>query len=177
MLRCVVRFNIEVRRPSPEKTDRAKLEQSVQKRTPLIFFVWLDAGATQNRIRVDAGRVDLQCGERHKDSGETNIPTGSKTPGADQDVPVPPSSLNPAQYASLQQFREECQSTGLYAIFSSVQQFRADFSLHLNLELNQLRYLWLAAPEQPTQLSATDLDPEALRLIRAAAADDGMMTL
>jgi hypothetical protein len=87
------------------------------------------------------------------------------------DVPVPPSSLNPAQYASLQQFREECQSTGLYATFSSVQQFRADFSHHLNLELNQPRYLWLAGPEQPS-LGITDLDPEALRLIKAAAASE-----
>src|ERR1017187_10161428 len=56
------------------------------------------------------------------------------------DVPVAPSSLDPTQYASLKQFREECQSTGLYATFSSVQQFRTDFSHHLDLELNEPRY-------------------------------------
>jgi len=44
------------------------------------------------------------------------------------DVPVPPSSINNAQYESVQQFRQECQSTGLYATFSSSEQFRADFS-------------------------------------------------
>ena len=92
------------------------------------------------------------------------------------DVPVPPSSLNPAQYASLQQFREECQSTGLYATFVSIQQFRTDFSHHLNLELNQLRDRWLEGPEQPTQSGTTNLNPDTLRLIEAAAgSDDGIV--
>jgi hypothetical protein len=92
------------------------------------------------------------------------------------DVPVAPSSLDPTQYASLKQFREECQSTGLYATFSSVQQFRTDFSHHLDLELNQLRYRWLQVQVQPTYQSTTDLDPDALRLIKAAASsDDGMV--
>ena len=94
------------------------------------------------------------------------------------DKPVSPSSLNPSQYALLQQFREECQSKGLYATFSSIEQFRIDFGHHLDLELNQPRYLWLAAPEQPTQLNTIDLTPEDFRLIRAAAStEDGMMTL
>ncbi len=92
------------------------------------------------------------------------------------DVPVHPSSLNPAQYASLQQFREECRSAGLYATFNSAQQFRTDFSHHLNLELNQARYLWLIVTEPPTQPSTSDLSPESLRLIKAAASSsDGMV--
>jgi len=47
---------------------------------------------------------------------------------------------------------------------------------HLNLELNQPRYLWLAAPRQPAQVRASELDPDAIRLIRAAAdSDDGLV--
>ncbi len=53
------------------------------------------------------------------------------------DVPVFPSSLDPAQYASLQQFREESQRTGLCATFDSVQQLKADFGHHLNLALSE----------------------------------------
>jgi hypothetical protein len=92
------------------------------------------------------------------------------------DVPVPPSSLNPAQYASLQLFREECQSTGLYATFKSAQQFRTDFSHHLDLELNQPRYLWLTILEPSAHPTTSDLSPESLRLIKAAAStSDGMV--
>lgn len=50
------------------------------------------------------------------------------------DVPVPPSSLNPDQYALLQEFRKECQSTGLFATFNDAQQFRVDFRQHLDLD-------------------------------------------
>jgi len=91
------------------------------------------------------------------------------------DVPVPPSSLDPAQYAQLQQFREECRSTGLYGTFSTVQQFRADFSHHLDLELNEPRYRWLVAPPRAKRPSVTDVGPEALRLIKAAASADGVV--
>jgi hypothetical protein len=91
------------------------------------------------------------------------------------DVPVPPSSLNPTQYARLQQFREECQSTGLYGTFSSLQQFRTDFSHHLNLELNEPRYRWLVAPPPARRRDTTDVSPEALHLVKAAASTDGLV--
>jgi hypothetical protein len=89
------------------------------------------------------------------------------------DVPVSPSMVNAAQYALVQKFRDECQSTGLYATFDSIQKFRTDFSHHLDLELNQPRYRWLAALESLTELNDNDLSEDALRLLRAAASDDG----
>ena len=92
------------------------------------------------------------------------------------DVPVPPSSLDPEQYAQLQTFRKECQTTGLYATFGSVQQLRTDFRHHLDLELNQPRYLWLSLP-QPSTLDTEDLGPDGIRLIRAAASTDGTVIL
>ncbi len=93
------------------------------------------------------------------------------------DVPVPPSSLDPEQYAQLQAFRKECQITGLYATFSSVQQLRTDFRHHLDLELNQPRYLWLSSPQASTVDKADDLGPDGIRLIRAAASTDGVVIL
>jgi hypothetical protein len=92
------------------------------------------------------------------------------------DVPVAPSSLDPEQYAQLQAFRKECQSTGLYATFGSAQQLRTDFRHHLDLELNQARYLWLSSP-QPALDNAKDLSPDGIRLIRAAASTDGQVIL
>lgn len=93
------------------------------------------------------------------------------------DVPVPPSSLIPEQYALVQEFRRECRSTGLFATFSNPQQFRTDFRQHLDLELNQPRYLWLAAPKPVTQTGTGDLGPDSMRLIRAAASDDGSVII
>jgi hypothetical protein len=88
------------------------------------------------------------------------------------DVPVPPSSINPAQYASLQQFRLECQRTGLYATFNSAEQFRMDFSHHLALELNLARWVWLGVEGPPTEQNATGVTADGLRLLKAIAKDD-----
>ena len=93
------------------------------------------------------------------------------------DVPVPPSSLDPEQYGQLQAFRKECQTTSLHATFGSVQQLRTDFRHHLDLELNQPRYLWLSSPQPPTLDSEEDLSPDSIRLIRAAASADGTLIL
>ncbi len=93
------------------------------------------------------------------------------------DVPVPPSSLDPEQYAQLQAFRKECHTTGLYATFASVVQLRADFRHHLDLELNQPRYLWLSAPRPSTRDTANELSADGIRLIRAAASADGEVIL
>jgi hypothetical protein len=93
------------------------------------------------------------------------------------DVPIAPSELNATQYALVLQFREECRSTGLYATFGSIQDFSRDFGHHLNIELNQPRYRWLAAPESSSVESIT-LSQDALRLLKAVAAtDDGMVIL
>jgi len=92
------------------------------------------------------------------------------------DVPVPPSSVNAAQYASVQKFKEECQTTGLYARFDSIPEFRSKFSQHLNIEMNQPRYRWLAAPEPLIKPDGIDLSEDAHRLLKAAAAsDDGLL--
>jgi hypothetical protein len=92
------------------------------------------------------------------------------------DVPIPPSELNAAQYASVLAFREECKSIGLYATFKSTQEFGREFSQHLSLELNQARFRWLAAPEESdsaTQEQKITLSDDEVRLLRTAAKEDG----
>lgn len=78
------------------------------------------------------------------------------------DVPVPPSVVNAAQYALVQEFRDECRSLGLYATFDSLPEFRSKFSQHLNIKMNEPTYRWLAAPEPSGALEerASDSDFE-----------------
>lgn len=90
------------------------------------------------------------------------------------DVPVAPSSVDAQQYALVQSFRDECRTTGLYATFESLDQFRVVFSHHLDLELNQPRYRWLALPEDDSE-GSHNLSEDALRLLHAAASDDGVI--
>jgi hypothetical protein len=86
--------------------------------------------------------------------------------------------LDHDQYESLKLFQEECKTTGLYAIFRSAQELRTDFTHHLNLELNQARYLWLRAPETSADRGPDNLDPDGLRLLNAAASvNDGTAIL
>lgn len=108
---------------------------------------------------------------------KTHVAAGKTAKVYFSEVPVPPSSLDPEQYARLQTFRKECQTTGLYATFASVQQLRTDFRHHLDLELNQARYLWLWLPQASTLDIGKDLGPDGIRLIRAAASTDGMVIL
>jgi hypothetical protein len=89
------------------------------------------------------------------------------------DVPRPPSAVDPEQYASVQKFREECERSGLYATYESLEQFTTDFSHHLDLEMNQARYLWLATLAPVPENDEAVLSEDALRLLRAVANDDG----
>lgn len=89
------------------------------------------------------------------------------------DVPVPPSAVDAAQYALVQKFREECRTSGLYATFDSLEKFKNDFGHHLELELNQPRYLWLVSPVAATGSEALNFSKDALRLLSAAARADG----
>jgi len=94
------------------------------------------------------------------------------------DVPIPPSELNPAQYASVQAFREECKSMGLYATFKTTQEFAREFSQHLSLELNQGRFRWLAAPDEwqvDSPRRRTTLSEDDVKLLKVATSGDGLI--
>ena len=90
------------------------------------------------------------------------------------DVPVAPSSIDATQYAALHAFRAECERTGLYATFDSLDEFKNKFRHHLDLELNKPRYLWLATAYPMERLETWVPNPSQLELIKAiAASNDG----
>jgi hypothetical protein len=64
---------------------------------------------------------------------------------------------------------------GLYAGYNSVDQFRRDFKRHLELELNHPKYLWLPLPEATGNVQESPVSKDALRLLRAAVNDDGLV--
>jgi hypothetical protein len=109
---------------------------------------------------------------------KTHVASGKTAKIYFSDVAVSPSLVNPLQYASVQEFKKECQSTSLYADYKTVEQFRADFKRHLELELNHPKYRWLASPDPVGQGSGSDedsgsnltvnrLDDEKLRYARS----------
>ena len=64
------------------------------------------------------------------------------------EMPIQQKRVDQSQYSLVQKFREELNSSGLYAIYENMQQFRDSFEHHLALELNHPRYRWLEAPDK-----------------------------
>lgn len=89
------------------------------------------------------------------------------------DVPVSPSAVDPEQYASVQKFREECQKGGLCATYKTLEQFKTDFSHHIDLEMNRPRYLWLGTLAPLRKADDGALSEDALKVLREAANNNG----
>ena len=75
------------------------------------------------------------------------------------EMPVTQKRGEQNQYASVQNFREELQSSGLYAVYESLQQFRDNFELNLALEMNHPRYRWLEAPDKASAVASQPAAP------------------
>jgi len=92
------------------------------------------------------------------------------------DVPVSPSEIDPDQYKALQEFKEECRSGGLYANYSSLQEFKDSVQQHLAIELNSPRYLWIPGPVTRTESSVPNtLSDEAKKALTSASEGDGTL--
>jgi hypothetical protein len=107
---------------------------------------------------------------------KTHVASGKTAKIYFSDVAVSPSVVNPVQYASVQEFKKECQSSSLYADYKTLDQFRTDFKRHLELELNHPKYRWLAVPDPDRQgteqvavsnLTVKPLDDQKLRYARS----------
>ncbi|MGC1870766.1 MAG: hypothetical protein WA700_07385 [Acidobacteriaceae bacterium] len=77
------------------------------------------------------------------------------------EVPSVQKRVDQNQHALVQKFREELSSSGLYAIYESMEQFRDDFEHHLAIEMNHPRYRWLEVPDRTAahpqpKMSASD---------------------
>ena len=55
-------------------------------------------------------------------------------------APVMPDSVDPDQYGRLREFRQSCQSRGLYEPYADVQDFRNKFYRQIQLSLNRDNY-------------------------------------
>ena len=86
------------------------------------------------------------------------------------EVPVVQKRADQNQYALVQEFREELDSSGLYSIYESLQQFRDNFEHHLALEMNHPRYRWLEAPDKTAVASRLKTPVAAPQLKTSAAA-------
>jgi hypothetical protein len=98
-------------------------------------------------------------------------------------VPVSPDSIDREQYASVQEFKKECQENGLYSEYKTPEQFRKDFRRHLEVELNKSQYhlsppreppgrsnhepVGGVAPDQDTKLSVKAFDQQKLAHVRS----------
>ena len=93
-------------------------------------------------------------------------------------IPVDPNKVDQAQWAALQQFKQECQTGGLYAEFESLDDLTKKFGDHLALQLNSARFRWLTPSPAETAFSSGEVvvltDAEE-RLLITASADEGQI--
>ena len=109
---------------------------------------------------------------------EEHIKAGRPTMLYFSSAPVIPDSVDPDQYRRLKEFRQSCQSRGLYEPYSDVQDFRQKFYRQLQLKLNRDEYFQgavVTAQEVLLQSISTEpsLSKEAAFLLKEAASDSG----
>lgn len=109
---------------------------------------------------------------------EEHIKAGRPTMLYFSSAPVMPDSVDPDQYRRLKDFRQSCQSRGLYEPYSDVQDFRQKFYRQLQLKLNRDEYFQGAVvTDQEVLLQSISTEPslskEAAFLLKEAASDSG----
>ena len=98
-------------------------------------------------------------------------------------APVVPTSIDSAQYAVLNEFREKCKTRGLYSNYSDVNDFKHTFYRQLQLKLNESDFLPPSKKDSSPQPSALPDIPsfskEAQALLIEASKDShgGIMRL
>lgn len=91
-------------------------------------------------------------------------------------APVVPDSIDLDQYEKLKSFKNSCQSRGLYASYSDLNDFRTQFYRQLQLNLNRDPYFQRAqsddpAPEVVELPEVPKLSKEAAFMLKECAAD------
>lgn len=113
---------------------------------------------------------------------EEHIKAGRPTMLYFSSAPVMPDSVDPEQYRRLKEFRQSCQSRGLYEPYSDVQDFRSKFYRQLQLNINRDEYFKIeGAVSQETMFqevsNAPSLSKEAAFLLKEAALDPSSQIL
>lgn len=154
---------------SPELGGRAQelINERLLAHTDLLVGIfWTRVGSPTGK--AISGSVEEI--ERHMDQGKPVMLYFS-------DVPVRAGSYDNAQYEALLQFKAWAMEHGLVEHFDSAEEFRSKFSRHLPTALIENPYL-RAQGSPPTTVEVTpapapSLRPEAVKLLKAAAQDDG----
>lgn len=71
---------------------------------------------------------------------EEHIKAGKPTMLYFSSTPVVPESIEPEQYAKLQEFKQSCQSRGLYESYADLNEFRTKIYRQIQLKLNNDEY-------------------------------------
>ena len=106
---------------------------------------------------------------------EEHIKAGRPTMLYFSSAPVVPESIEPEQYASLQEFKRSCQTRGLYESYADLQEFRTKLYRQLQLKLNNDAHFqsdagnFTADIEPATNL--VRLSKEASYLLKECASD------
>lgn len=91
---------------------------------------------------------------------EEHVKAGKPTMLYFSSAPVVPESIEPEQYAKLQEFKRSCQSRGLYESYADLNEFRAKLYRHLQLKLNNDAYF------QSESMSTFEFIEPATNLVR-----------
>jgi hypothetical protein len=107
---------------------------------------------------------------------EEHIKTGRPTMLYFSSAPVLPDSVDPEQYRQLKEFRQSCQSRGLYEPYSDIEDFRSKFYRQLQLKINRDEYFRVTDDGGETFAvqtlpSGPSLSREAAFLLKEAASD------
>jgi hypothetical protein len=107
---------------------------------------------------------------------EKHIAEGKPTMLYFSSAPVMPESVDPDQYRRLKDFKESCKSRGLLESYASLQDFRSNFSRHIQLKINQDPYFAISntadTPQELMEGHVVTLSKEAQELLRSAASGD-----
>ncbi|MFH1816534.1 MAG: DUF4062 domain-containing protein [Pseudomonadota bacterium] len=109
---------------------------------------------------------------------EEHIKTGRPTMLYFSSAPVMPDSVDLEQYRQLKEFRQSCQSRGLYEPYMDIQDFQSKFYRQLQLKINRDEYFKLdGAMNQELMFQEVSKAPsfskEATFLLKEAASGQG----
>lgn len=106
---------------------------------------------------------------------EEHIKAGKPTMLYFSSAPVVPESIEPEQYAKLQEFKRSCQNRGLYESYSDLSEFRTKLYRQLQLKLNNDAYFQSNSSNTAELIepaaSLVRLSKEAAYLLKECASD------
>jgi hypothetical protein len=109
---------------------------------------------------------------------EKHIQTGKPTMLYFSNKPAHPDSIDQEQYSKLKEFKQSCQSRGLYETYDSLNDFKNNFFRHLQIKLNEDVFFSIPNTEQiqdnhieESDMPIPKLSEDAISILREASQD------